>query len=1151
MMDFYDVVAQVAQLLQRQGRVTYRGLKRHFDLDDDFLEDVKDEIIKAQQLAVDENGEVLIWTGDAESTPPMPPAPPSTPRPAPLVERTELTHVETPPVESRAPEAERRQLTVLFCDLVESTALSGRLDPEDLRDVIRSYQAACAEVIKRFDGHVAQLLGDGLLVYLGYPQAHEDDAQRAVRAGLGMLEAMRALNARLQGAPLAIRVGIHTGLVVVGEMGGEGRQEQLALGEAPNIAARLQGLAEPNTVVMSAATSQLVQGFFHCEDLGEQHLRGVAHPIKVHRVLQETGAQSRLDIASARGLTPLVGRESEVSLLLNRWEQAKNGSGQAVLLSGEAGIGKSRLVQALKEHVASRPHTRLECRSSPYYQSTALYPIANLLQDIMRWEQDDATEAKWRKLEGTLERYDFALDETAPLFATLLSLPVSEDRYPPANLTPQRQRQKTLETLVAMFVQESARDPVLFIVEDLHWTDPTTLAFLDLLMDQSATASILMLLTCRPEFELAWSHRSSLAEVDLNRLSHRQIELIATQVAGGKTLPAEIIQQLIDKTDGVPLYVEEMTKAVLESGVLKEKDGRYALTGVMDSLTIPVTLQDSLMARLDRLVTAKGIAQYASVLGRQFSYELLQSVLKLDEETLRRELTRLVESELVYQQGIVPQAVYTFKHALIQDTAYASLLRRTREQAHQQVANVLENELPETADTQPELLAYHFTEAGLHEKAINYWRQAGQKAMARSANIEVISHLTKGLELLKLLPGNSDRHRQELDMNMALAPALMGVKGSSSPEAEDAYGRALALCEQLDDTDRHFHILWGQRRFYSNRGDHGAARALGKQLLELARSQNDPARLVAAHVALGGTLTIVGNLRSGLTHLEQALDLLDAEQQRALGMRYGLLPWEHALAGLTTALWLLGYPEQALQRSREACAVARELDHVQSLAHALHFTAQLHVFRREPQATFEYAQDCLTLSTEQGFSVFAGLSGILKGWALFKQDQTEVSMAQMRQSMTLIMEQGHGLGKAIYLSLLADVYHDIGQDDEGLRFLAEAQVYMETSGECYYEAEIYRLKGDLLLAQSVGNQTEAETYFQQAISVAQTQSAKSLELRAATGLARLWQSQGKGQEAHDLLAPVYGWFTEGFDTADLQDAKTLLNELSMDKRANR
>ena len=736
-MNFEEILAQLVEVLQREKRISYRALKRRFALDDVYLDDLKEEIIYAKRLALDEDSRVLVWSGGPEASP-LPAIPASSPVPLSIPLAAHATQTDSPPPTPQPPAAERRQLTVLFCDLVDSTALAGRLDPEDLRVVVRAYQQTCATVIQRFEGHIAQYLGDGLLVYFGYPQAHEDDAQRAVQTGLGMVEAIGTLNTGMEqhkGLRLAVRVGIHTGLVVVGEIGGAGRQEQLALGETPNIAARLQGLAQPDTVVISDRTSRLVEGYFTCQPLGAQELKGLAHPLQVYRVLHASAAQTRLDVAATRGLTPLVGRASEVALLQERWAQVKDGMGHVVVLSGEAGIGKSRLVQVLKEHVAGEAHTRWECRCSPYYQHTALYPIIDLLQRALRWQPEDTAEEKLAKLEQMLCQYRLPLEETMPLFAALLSVPLPEDRYPPLSLSPQRHKQKTLETLLAILLEQAAEHPTLLIVEDLHWVDPTTVEWLSLVIDQVPTTSLCLLATCRPEFQSPWGSRSYLTQMTLNRLPRAQVaqmvEFLADRITEGKSFPTEVMQHLVEKSDGIPLFVEEMTKTVLESEILTTSEREYVVTGPVSAMVIPTTLQDSLMARLDRLVTAKGLAQLGATLGRHFSYALLQVVAQLDEETLQRELQRLVTAELLYQRGVPPQATYLFKHALIQDVAYQSLLKSTRQHYHQRIAQVLKDQFPELVATQPELLAHHYTAAGYIEQAVAYWQRAGEHASDR------------------------------------------------------------------------------------------------------------------------------------------------------------------------------------------------------------------------------------------------------------------------------------------------------------------------------------------------------------------------------------------------------------------------------------
>jgi class 3 adenylate cyclase/predicted ATPase len=1141
-MSFEEILDQAIVMLQRRGRLTYGALRLQFGLNDEQLAVLKEELIDAQRLARDEDGRILVWTGDAAVPPASPP-----PAAQPVMQEVSLPQTTLPSAVPSPPDAERRQLTVMFCDVVESTALSGQLDLEVYRDVVRAYQSACTEVIQRFDGHIAQLLGDGLLVYFGYPHAHEDDAQRAVRAGLGILNAMGCLNRGLQqakGIQLALRLGIHTGLVVVGEMGSSGRQEQLALGETPNVAARIQGLAQPNTLVISEATSRLVQGYFACQPLGEQTLRGVTDPVTLYRVLSESGATSRLDVAQTRGLTPLVGREQEVGLLLERWAQAKSGQGHVVLLTGDAGIGKSRLVQMLKDHVINEPHTRWECRSLPYFENTALYPLTDLFQRILHWQPDETPDEKLGKLEQMLSRYRLPLEDTAPLFAPLLALPVPENCYPLPNLSPQRQRQKTLETIIAILLELAEHHPVLFILEDLHWTDPTTLEWLNLLIDQTPTASLLVLLTCRPHFQPAWHHRSYLTEITVNRLSHTQVEQIVAGMTDGKTLPQEVLHQILEKTDGVPLFVEELTKAILESGQLTAVDGHYEFTGSLSTFTIPATLQDSLMARLDRLVTAKAVAQYAAVVGRQFAYALLQVVSQLDETTLQHELGRLVEAEIVYQRGVPPQATYVFKHALIQDAAYESLLKSTRQHYHQRIAQVLEAQFPETAEAEPELLAHHSTEAGLTEKAVGYWYKAGQRASERSAHVEALVHLRQGLALLETLPETPQRLQREVDMLIALGASLLTTKGYGAAEVGETYTYARQRCQPLEDPQRLFPVLRGLWNYYYTRAEYQTARALGEQLLTLAQQSQDSAMLLAAHRALGATWLMLGGGAAAHTHFTQGMVLYDPPQHRVYAFLYGEDAGVVCASHDAWTLWLLGYPDQGLARNDEAVTLVQQSAYPFSLSFALSFAAVFHQFRREVQIAQEYTETSISVATAQGFPFWRARGALLHGWALAHQGQAQAGIEQINQGLTAYRTTGGEIGRPYLLALLAEAHGTLGQPEGGLKVLTEALALVDKTGERWYEPELYRLKGILLLQQNSDNQGEPEACFHHAIAIAQSQQAKSWELRAATSLARLWQQQGKRAEARELLAPVYDWFTEGFDTADLQEAKALLAALA-------
>jgi class 3 adenylate cyclase/predicted ATPase len=1171
-MDFYAVLDQVLDLLRQRGRVTYRALKRQFELDDDVLEDLKEELIYGQRVAVEEDGRVLVWTG-AVSTEPSSSAAHSPPREAPHADHH--VRVEPPPAELRTAEAERRQLTVLFCDLVDSTALASQLDPEEWREVVRAYQETCAKVIARYDGHIAQYLGDGLLVYFGYPLAHEDDAQRAVRAGLGMVEAVGQLNTRLEqerGVHLAVRLGCHTGLVVVGDVGGGTRQEQLALGETPNLAARLQGIAAPNTLVISGATLPLLGGFFACQALGAHLLKGFTQPIEVYQVLYESTARSRLEAVGSTSLTPLVGREQEVALLRERWAQVTDGLGQVVLLSGEAGIGKSRLVQVLKEQVAAEPQAWLTpCQCSPYYQNTALYPLIDLLERVaLRFEREESPQQKLRKLEGFLVQYGLPLAEAVPLLAALLSLPLAAD-YAPLTLSPEQQKQQTLQALLTILLRIAAQQPVLFVMEDLHWVDPSTLELLSLLVDQGPTARILVLLTFRPDFSPPWTGRSYLTQVMLPRLSRRQATEMTVHVAHRKVLPPTVVEQVVAKTDGVPLFVEELTKMVLESGLLQEREERYELTSPLPPLAIPATLHDSLMARLDRLTTVKALAQLGATLGREFAYDLLQAVAPWDKETVQRGLHQLVEAEFLYQQGLPPQATYLFKHALIQEVAYQSLLRSTRQRYHQRIALALAARFPETVETQPELLAHHYTEAGLAAEAISYWLRAGQRAVERSANVEAIRHLTKGLELLTDLSDTPERVQYELALHLALGPPLCMIKGQESLEVAEVYNRAHALCQQLGDNRQSFSVLMGLCTYYNAQGRLQTSRELAEQSLGLAQGVGDPVLLHEAHIMLGSILFTRGEFVSARTHLEQGLALRSSQQPRSVLLIRGADSEVVGATWLAYALWILGYPDQALAKSHEALHLAQELSHAYTRALAFFFAAMLHQWRREVQCVRERLDVALSLSKEQGFPRWSTCSLMLEAWVLAQEGMAEDGIEQLQQGLTIWRAMGNELALPYYLAMLTEAYGKAGRADEGLRVLAEAQAIAHQNAEHRFDAELLRLKGELLLqqagerdsgrtapldtammaeveqegiTQALPLQTAAEICFHQGLNVARQQHAKSLELRAATSLSRLWQAQGKGAEAHQLLAESYGWFTEGFDTADLQEAKALLEELS-------
>lgn len=1036
----------------------------------------------------------------------------------------------------------------MFVDLVGSTELSTRFDPEDLGELIRGYQKTCANVIAQFDGFICQYLGDGIVAYFGYPKAHENDAERAVLTGLAIIEAMADFEPTIEVAKdlkLDVRIGIDTGLVVVGEIIGEGSAEQATVvGETPNIAARLQALAQPNTMVIGKVTYELIAAAVTCEDLGSHQLKGIPEPVHAWRVVGRAEAEHEVEETGLVGGFPLVGRDEEIGLLTRRWDQSKESIGQVVLITGEAGIGKSTLVETVGAQVKKEGFTRITFRFSPFYINTALYPLIEHIKRVSRWQAGDTTYTKMAKLEQMLATYDLSVEEVMPLFAALVSLPLPAERYPPLDLTPQEQKLRTLDALVAWTLDEAERRPTFQLWDDLHWADPTTLELLGLLMDQARTASLLIALTFRPEFVPPWPTRSHMTPITLNRLEGPHIEAIVTRLARGKVLPTEVVQHIVNKTDGIPLYVEELTKLILESGLLREEADRFDLTGPLSAVKIPATLQESLMARLDRLPKLREVAQLGAVLGREFSYEMLSALAPIDEANLQDGLSQLVEAELLYQRGRPPRAKYVFKHALIQDAAYQSLLKRTRQQYHRQVANLLETRFLETVETQPELLAHHHTEAGSNQLAVEYWLKAGQQAVHRSADREAVGHFEKGLNVLLTLPDTPERARRELILQTSLGPALMATKGYAAPTVGKAYRRARDLCQQLKDITQLFPVLWGLWMYHMVRAEHEAASELTKQILGLAQTTGDPDLALEAQFAAGLSAFYRADLLAAREHLEQAINAYDPERHRALALTFGGLdPAVCCLDYLAWTLWLLGYPDQALKRADEAQPLAKRVANLYTQARSLYWDSLLRQFTGQWDVLRERIDLAIAMATEHGFALVLGVGPIMQGWALSMEGRAEEGLRQITQGLERYQATGAGFQLPHLMTALIETYKKLEQPEEGLAAVAEAQALVEKTGERYYEAELQRLKGELLLAQSPNKPAEAETCFQNALDIARRQHAKSLELRAVMSLFRLRQRQGKDDDARQLLSDIFGWFTEGFDSADLRDARALLDEL--------
>jgi class 3 adenylate cyclase/predicted ATPase len=991
--------------------------------------------------------------------------------------------------------AERRQLTILFCDLVGSTALAATLDPEDMREVIRAYQDCCAGVIARFDGHVARFMGDGVLAYFGYPVAHEDDAERAVRAALDLVAAVGKLSSR-QGVFLQLRVGIATGMVVVGDLVGHGAaQEQAVVGETPALAARLQSEAAPDQVLISARTQLLIGGLFECADAGRLVLKGFAKPVQAWRVVGESATGDRFAARHAASLTDLVGREREIELLLDRWALACNGEGQAALLSGEPGIGKSRIAQALRERIAGTPHVRMHHSCSPHHTNSALFPIVGRLEHAAGFNRDDTVAAKVAKLERLVGCGEGDGPEATPVFAALLGL-LPEDQLAALGLGAEQQKAKTFQALVAQLETIARTQPVLMIFEDVQWIDPTTSELLGLVIDRIQTLPVLLIVTHRPDFTPPWTGHAHVTTLSLNRLSHAQRVAMIERVTGGKTLPAEVLNQIIEKTDGIPLFIEELTKTVLESGVLAEENGGYVLHGPLPPLAIPATLHDSLMARLDRLSPVKDVAQMAAAIGREFSYELLAAIVPMVEAELQKALTLLVAANIIFGRGTPPNAVYSFKHALVQDVAYEAALRRTRQQLHGRIAATLEEKFPETAAGRPELVAHHYTNAGLAAKAVEFWCRAGRLAAARSANIEARNQLEKGLELLDAIADPDERQQRELDLLVALGPPLIALEGFAAEQTVQVYRRVRELGERLGNLPAIFPALYGEWLYHAARAEHGAAQAIAVRFAALAERNQTRGLRVIAHRIAGVSHLCLGQLDDSRRHLEALLQRYTREAHRELAYRYGTDPAVSALSFLSWVYWLQGLDERAVESRTRAIVLARELGHSHSLAHALGFGCLLDCMRGDAANAQALADAVMALGRAHRFPYWLAAGTAAQGWCLMQRGDhaaaVDVLLDAIEQARGAAMEEF----RPLFLAMLAEAHGAAGHPERGLAALDEAVARVDRSEERWIEPELHRLRGMLLLRAS-NDSAQARTCFDEAVSLSRRRGATAWERRAA------------------------------------------------------
>jgi class 3 adenylate cyclase/predicted ATPase len=1035
------------------------------------------------------------------------------------------------PAQSVGPE--RRQLTVMFCDLVGSTPLAARFDPEDLREIVGAYYRTVADTVARFSGFIAKYMGDGVLVYFGYPEAHEEDAERAVRAGLALIEAIGGLDAPEQ---LQVRVGIASGLVVVGDLIGEGAaQERGVVGETPNLAARLQALAQPSTVVIAGATRRQLGALFDVEDLGRQSVAGFAEKQHPWRVLGESGVASRFE-ALRSGTTPLIGRDEELDLLLRRWHQAKAGEGRVVLISGEPGIGKSRLAAAIAEATETEQSVRLRWFSSPHHQDSSLHPFIAQLERAAGFGRDDSAEAKLAKLDAVLMPGAPGDDEMA-LLRELLSLP---NRAAEPNLSPRKKRETLLAALLQQLAALAKSRPVLAMLEDAHWIDPTSRELLDLMVDAVRRLPVMLIITYRPEFQAAWGGQPHVMTLTLNRLGERDVTALVCGLAGNAPLGSEVVAEIVERTDGVPLFVEELTKAVLEHAGQDNRVASVLLASALPTLEVPATLHALLIARLDRLGTAaKEVAQIGAVLGREFDYELIDRVAQRPD--LATALAALTDAGLLFCRGVTPLASYLFKHALVQDAAYSTLLRAHRQELHGRVAGVLGEHFADFVERQPELLAHHLTAAGAVPRAVEQWLRAGRHAATRSAHQEAIVHFDRGLALLSTQPETPSRDRLEIELQLAKGVSLISVKGFSSIEAADAYGRARDLTERAGITDKLVVALFGLWNFVRT-SDFTAARDLSQKMLALTRNHDDAGLRLQAYHSAWTTDFFRGETVLGREHCDTGWRLYDFDQHCSHAFLYGGHDpgvCSRMINGLTG--WLLGHPDQAQTSVDAGLALAKRLQHPFTLGTALLQASVFYQLCREPDTELQLLSVAESVATDQRLTLHIDFR-ILRGGALVTAGDLHEAVSAIRAGLAEQERPGAKLYRPLLLSILADALLGSGDPVGSLGAAAEALLTATETGEIWWLAEIHRLKGAALLA--TGHREGSEAAFSQALQLARRQQVKSLELRAAMSLARLRGEQGRRQEAQELLAPVYGWFSEGFDTSDLKDAKAVLDELA-------
>lgn len=1046
-------------------------------------------------------------------------------------------------------EAERRNITSLYCSLQFIDETHDEVDPEDLSEIMPQCLEILDKVIKRYSGFVSSNSADGISVCFGFPVAHEDEAKRALLTAIGVREGIESFSSKMQKdkhISINVRMSLHTGLVMIKDFGGGVNLDDIEIvGETPGIAFHLQAHTEPNSIVVTEATFKLIENFFEYRELGEHKIKGSGKPLKIFQVFNQSAVKGRFDVLTEKGLSPLVGRSKELHLLIDSWENTLESMGQVIVLEGEAGIGKSRLVQEIKEHIQKTPGNWLiELFCSPYFQGTALRPIIELFESsVLEFEDDFSAEDKLNKLEGFLVQYGLALSEAVPLFCSLLSIPMGT-KYNSLALTPEAQKNKIIETLINLLLSRAAQQPVLLIADDLHWADPTTLELLKRVIEQISIYKVLIIFTYRPGFSEPWDKNSNITKISLNRLPQKEIDNLVTRVAKGKTLPPLVIEQIKKKTDGVPLFVEELTKMVLESNLLIENKDRYELKDELTTLAIPATLQDSLMARLDKMGSSKEIAQLGATIGREFSLDLISNISELNKEDLTRALGNLVHAEILYHRSLLGKESYIFKHALIQDVAYESLLKSKRQTIHKKIVSILEEKFSEMTETEPELFARHYTSAGIYDKAIAFWHKAGFKELQRSYNFEAINLLTNGLKLLEKLPDSPEKNQTELLLQATLGPAVIATKGFGASEVGAIFSRSAELCKMIGDTPHLFPSIWGQWVYNLVQANLKTAVNLSSEMLKMGEQYSQTAMLVEGNWTMGNNLFWLGDFENSAKHLESAVSLYDPSKHHAHAYIFGQDPQVAAKCYLSYTSWYLGFPDTALKLTDEVLKIANRLNHPFSIGWALAFGMMVAGFRRDADLTLQRTKATIDYCQKQSYPFWISASMVWLGWAMTERGNFAEGISTMRQGLSIFDAIGSNVVQPLFMGILAEVLGDNGNLDEAFDIVDRAFQKAQVQEEKASEIDLYRIKGKLLLKQSKANVELSEKYLNDGLAMANKLNAKSRKLQAAIELSSLWKDIGKKEHARKLLSDVCNSFDEGQTTRDFVLANQLLKELS-------